>query len=210
MLKLASLIVILSLSACGQTKPVAKKQAAQDTPQTIKEGAECLDSAGTLTAGYTYGSSINLRGDTVLYQGNKVWSAPDNQVWECLDKKWKRDLKAEATQAAHHKLVNQTRSQIATRKLNKDEISVIGEATDHVPYSGNCGTDGCDALFCSYAAIRSAELIAQLSFWKPTEEQLPLAMLQVYLKGMRCDNGTQRAYEIMNGRITSWLEEQVK
>jgi hypothetical protein len=56
--------------------------------------------------------------------------------------------------------------------------------------------------------MATAALMAQLSFWNPTEEQLPLKLMENYLKGMRCDAGTDRAYSIMNTRIENWLRAQ--
>lgn len=201
-MKVLALLAMCTLISCAQNK--AKSSAPAAVP--IQSGLTCKPDGETLTTGAIY----NWGNGTTLYQGDKSWTVPAGQIWHCDNGHWARDTAAEQAEAARLKLVGTVRAQIATRKLTKEEIGVIGEATYHALFSGSCGSDGCDAQFCSYEAMRSAELIGQLSFWHPTEDQLPLAMLQSYLKGMRCDGGAQRAYQIMNGRIMAWLEAQVK
>lgn len=142
--------------------------------------------------------------------GKTKWTYPAGEVWDCLDGKWIHDTKEEVKQKKHAALVDATRGMVTTRKLTASEVAVVFEATDHWPRgSFSCsGTDCGDVIYCNAEGQRTADLIAQLSFWKPTEDELPLSLMQSFVKGMRCGPATKHAYEIINQRIVVYLQQR--
>lgn len=129
------------------------------------------------------------------------WRIPYNQIWKCKDDKWQHDLVDENNRAVHQEAVAKVREAITRRRLTAKEIPLVEESMQ-VSYTPN--------IACYDEATETAMLIAQLSLWNPSESELPLKMLESYVKGMNCDAGTQRAYEIMNQRIIDWLKKAVR
>lgn len=188
----------LCLSTFGQTKSIVQRE--DSTPSQketlVIEGVPC---------------ALQNGGSSYLLSPTPTLIAPLREIWVCENFKWHHDRCAETKRDIREALVERAREGIRVRKLTKEEIGVIYEVVhSSSSYSGfSCSGDGCiDRMECGEDSITTAELVAQLSFWNPPESELPLSMLQSYVKGMICDVSTRRAYQIMNERIIAWLTKQ--
>lgn len=194
----------------GQSQP--KPEHIKELPWNkgvLVEGGSCK---GLSKYDDKYGS-WDWRSDNTAFDdaSNTKWDFPKGQVWNCVDNKWRRNFKAELREAAHFVLVAKVRDAVLVRKLSPDEITVIAEATNH-DYTSNGVVyyveHGYEIHACEVEAMRTADLIAQLSFWHPTESELPLQLLMSYVKGINCGDSARHAYAITNERIMTWLKEQ--
>lgn len=138
------------------------------------------------------------------------WSHPSDQYWGCIANKWVRNLQAEKARDEHLSFVNSVRDALSRRKLTDAEFAVMREINFSAAQTTfTCSGHGCfEAIECQHQQQRTADLIAQVGFYNPTEEDLPLKFLKSYVKGMTCDAGIGRAYEIMNERIMEYLKKQ--
>jgi hypothetical protein len=201
--KVAILLLAVSMCACGQKKATRAPKAVE-TPKS-PDGMACSGQD------FRYSFTRGPYEDQALFVGATGIAVPASQVWKCVDGKWRRDMEAEVRRDEHTTFVSEVRSLITTQKLTPDQIEVIEEAIRKPFYGGfTCSPRGCEAdierLNCFGEAASTADLIAQLSFWKPTEEELPLTLLESFVKGSSCEAGSLRAYEIINQRIISYLK----
>lgn len=216
--------------ACGQpakNKPASKvspPSCVSATPQPVEvkeqpdrpvaEGAECrVDEFGFQLQ---FGEH-RFRRDDAHDERGFFWTHPAGEIWECRVEvlgfdheriptndyylatvgKWRRDIKLERHKAA----VRLVAEAVSRRKLTADEIWLVREAT--MMRAWEDAGSGC-------LATQNADLVAQLSFWRFTEAELPIALMIEYSKGQGCNEAGKRAYQIMNDRIVGWLEKQAQ
>lgn len=231
-MKILTLLLLASCFGRAQTKATRKSETTTDKKSSIVghttsigipvdgdtktpvAGAPCPQESIVLdgapgSAYYPYGVYVTSTTSGVTWE----WMPVYGQIWNCKNKKWERDHGVEEIHRKHTAFMDKLRADIVVARLAGEELdsAAIREAVNpsrsyngFVCYGENCF----QKLQCNGESEMTSQLVAQLSFWNPSESELPLSMLQSYVKGMNCDGGTMKAYQIMNDRIIGWLVKQ--
>lgn len=210
-MKLSTALLFVCLVDCHaqeKKKSTAKPTESPVSPWVYKQVAEdeACTSSGSLAD--SWASSDGTSG--VADDKRKIsWTIPESQRWDCRDGHWRRDLDKEAKERKHKESVDAVRAIITDRKLTAQELPLAPEAATIWPSGGVSYLSPGESSGCRESARANATLIAQLSFWNPKEDELPLALMMEYVKGAAvCGEAAQQAYRIMNSRIMAWLMKQ--